>query len=83
MSYSAILSKFGEISFQEHVLEGISYPFFYGDLFYKLRRVKGEANFVLSGSKIVKRLRRRKDDSSCAWPFYSRVQIFLKALHSD
>ena len=36
---------------------------FYGDLVYKLRRVRCEANFVSSGSKIVKRLRRRKYDS--------------------
>ena len=61
-SYSELLSKFGEISFQEYVTEGISHPVFYGDLIYKLRRVKCEANFVSSGSKIVKRLRRRKYD---------------------
>ena len=24
-----------------------------------------------------------EDDMSCAWPFYSLVQIFPKALHSD
>ena len=61
-SYSDLLSKFGEISFQEYVTEGIAYPVFYGDLVYKLRRVRCEANFVSSGSKIVKRLRRRKYD---------------------
>ena len=89
-SYSDLLSKFGEISFQEYVTEGISQPVFYGDLVYKLRRVKCEANFVSSGSKIVKRIRRRKYDpviiertiALCAWPFYSLVQIFPKALHS-
>ena len=89
--YSDLLSKFGEISFQEYVTEGISHPVFYGDLVYKLRRVRCEANFVSSGSKIVKRIRRRKydtighreDDRSCVWPFYSIVQIFPKALHSD
>ena len=47
-------------SFQEYATEGISHPLFYGDLVYKLRRVRCEANFVSSGSKIVKRLRRRK-----------------------
>ena len=57
-SYSDLLSKFGEISFQEYVSEGISHPVFYGDLVYKLRRIKWEANFVSSGSKITKRLRR-------------------------
>ena len=62
--YSDLLSKFGEISFQEYVTVGISHPVFYGDLpvVYKLRRVICEANFVSSGSKIVKRLRRRKYD---------------------
>ena len=43
---------------QEYVSEGISHPFFYGDLFYKLRRVKCEANVVSFSSKIVKRFRR-------------------------
>ena len=61
-SYSDLLSKFGEISFQEYITEGIPHPVFYGDLVYKLRRVRCEANFVWSGSKIVKRLRRRKYD---------------------
>ena len=57
---SELLSKFGAISFQEYVSEGITHPVFYIDLVYKLRRVKGEANFILSGSKIVKSLRRRR-----------------------
>ena len=60
--YSELLSKFGEISFQDYVSQGIAHPVFYGDLVYKLRRVKGEANFISSGSKIVKRLRRRQYD---------------------
>ena len=59
-SYSELLSKFGEISFQEYVSKGISQPFFYRDLIYILRRVKYEANFVLSRIRIVKRLRRHK-----------------------
>ena len=41
---------------------GISHPIFYGDLVYKLRRVKGSENFISSGIKIVKRLRRRQYD---------------------
>ena len=61
-SYSDLLSKFGEISFKEFVSEGIAHPVFYGDIVYKLRRVKCEANFVSSGSKIVTRLRRREYD---------------------
>ena len=61
-SYSDLVSNFGEMSFQEFVSEGISHPVFFGDLVNKLRRVKCEANFVSSGSKIVKRLRRRKYD---------------------
>ena len=61
-SYSELLSKFGAISFQEYVSKGITHPVFYGDLVYKLRRVKSESNFISSGSKIVKRLRRRQYD---------------------
>ena len=61
-SYSDLLSKFGEISFQEYVTEGISHPVFYGDLVNKLRRVRCEANFVSAGSKIVKCVRRGKYD---------------------
>ena len=61
-SYSELLSKFGAISFQEYVFKGISHPVFYGDLVYKLRRVKDTPNFISSGSKIVKRLRRRQYD---------------------
>ena len=59
-SYSKLLSKFGDISFQEYVLKGISHPVFFDDLVYKLRRVKYTPNFISSGSKIVKRLRRRQ-----------------------
>ena len=47
---------------REYVSEGISHPVLYNDLVCKLRRVKCEANFVSSGSKIVKRLRCRKYD---------------------
>ena len=61
-SYSELLSKFGDISFQEYLSKGISHPVFYGDLVYKLRRVKDTPNSILSGSKIVKRLRRRQYD---------------------
>ena len=61
-SYSELLSKFGDISFQEYLSKGISHPVFYGDLVYKLRRVKDTPNFISSGSKIVKRLRRRQYD---------------------
>ena len=61
-SYSELSSKFGEISFQEYVSEGISHPVPYDDLVYKLRRVKCEANFVSPGSKIVKCLRHRNYD---------------------
>ena len=59
-SYSELLFKFGAISFQEYVSKGITHPVFYGDLVYKLRRVKSDSNFISSGSKIVKRLRRRQ-----------------------
>ena len=84
--YSELLSTFGDISFQEYVSKGISHPVFYGDLVYKLRRVKDTPNFISSGSKIVKRLRRRQYDPLIierTWPFYSLVHTFPKALHSD
>ena len=58
-SYSELLSKFGDISFREYVSKGISHPVFNGDLVYKLRRVKDTPNFISSGTKIVKRIRRR------------------------
>ena len=61
-NYSELLSKFGAVTFQEYVSSGISHPIFYGDLVYKLRRVKGSENFISSGMKIVKRLRRRQYD---------------------
>ena len=61
-SYSELLSKFCDISFHEYVFKGISQPVFYGDLVNKLRRAKDTPNFISSGSKIVKRLRRRQYD---------------------
>ena len=60
-SYSDLLSK-DAISFQEYVSKGITHPVFYGDLVYKLMRVKEKPNFILSVSKIVRRLRRRQYD---------------------
>ena len=85
-SYSELLSKFGAISFQNYVSQGITHPVFYGDLVYKLRRVKGEANFISSGSKIGKRLRRRQYDPAIIertlglvlGPFTALYRSFLK-----
>ena len=85
-SYSELLSKFGAISFQEYVSKGITHPTFYGDLVYKLRRVKSESNFISSGLKIVKRLRRRQYDpviierTICLvlGPFTALYRSFLK-----
>ena len=86
MSYSELLSIFGAISFIEYVSQGITHLVFYGDLVYKLRRVKAEANFISSGSKIMKRLRRRQYDSSTIerticlvlGPFTALYRLFLK-----
>ena len=39
----------------KNMSKGISHPIFYGDLVYKLRRVKDTPNFISSGSKIVRR----------------------------
>ena len=60
--------------------------FFYGDLVYKLKRVKSESNFISSGSKIVKRLRRRQYDpviiertiGLVLGPFTALYRSFLK-----
>ena len=46
----------------KNICQKESHPVFYGDLVYKLRRVKDTPNFISSGSKIVKRLRRRQYD---------------------
>ena len=62
-SCSELLSKFGTILFQEYVSKGITHPVFYGDPVYKVRRVKSKTDFISSGSKIVKRLRRRQYDT--------------------
>ena len=62
LSNCELLSKFGDISYQEYVSKGISHPVFYGDLVYKQRRVQDTPNFISSGPKIVKRLRRRQYD---------------------
>ena len=71
-------------------LKGISHPVFYGDLVYKLRRVKDTPNFISSGSKIVKRLRRRQYDpliiettiGLVLGPCTALCRLFPKALHS-
>ena len=42
--------------------KGISHPVFLGDLVNKLRRIKDTQNFISSGSKIVKSIRRRHHD---------------------
>ena len=62
LDHTQLLSKFGDISFQEYLSKGISHPVVYGDLVYKLRRVKDTPNLFSSGSKIVKRIRRRQYD---------------------
>ena len=42
--------------------KGIFHPVFYRDVVYKLRKVKDTPNFISSGLKIVKSLRRRQYD---------------------
>ena len=87
-SYSELLSKFGAISFQEYVSKGITHQVFYGDLIYKLTRVKSESNFISSGSRIVKYLRRRQYDPVIIErtiglvldPFTALYRSFLKAI---
>ena len=85
LSYSELSSKFGAMPFQEYITNRSSHPFLYGDLVYKLRRVRGSSNFI--SSRTVKRLRRqqydpgmhRKDNIwSCTWLFYVHVRLSLK-----
>ena len=84
--YIALLSKFGAISFQDYVSQGITHPVFYGDPVNKLQWVKGETNFISSGSKIVKRLQRRQYDPAIIemtiglvlGPFTALYRSFLK-----
>ena len=91
ISHSELLSKFGDISFQEYVSKEISRPVFYGDLVYKPTGVKDTPNFISSGSKIVKRLRQRQYDpliiertiGLVLGPLYSLEQTFSKPLQSD
>ena len=67
--------------FQEYVSQGITHP-----VFYKLRMVKGESNFISSCSKIVNRLRRRQYDPEIIertiglvlGPFTALCRSFLK-----
>ena len=47
-------------SCQKYVSKGITRPFFYDDLICKLRRVRGKATLISSGSKMIKRLRWRQ-----------------------
>ena len=60
--FQAIFQKNPQSKIACIVSKGISHPVFYGDLVYKLRRVKRSNNFIASGTKIVKRLRRRHYD---------------------
>ena len=80
-SYSELLSKFGAMSFQEYVSLKITHPVFYGDLVYKLRKVKGEANFISSGSIKGTRHRRRQYDPAILERTIGLVLGQFTALH--
>ena len=66
--------------------KGISYKVFYGDLVHKQTKVKTDVNFISSGSKMVKRLRRRQYDhliinstkGHVLGPFMALYRLFLK-----
>ena len=58
----ALLLKFGQRSASEYISQGISQPVFYGDLLNKIKRVKGERNFIYKCTKIIKRLKYRGYD---------------------
>ena len=56
-SYSKLLSKFGDISFQEYASEGISHPVFFVDIVFKLRTVQSTETFdvesMIRGDKVL------------------------------
>ena len=54
----------------------ISYPVFYDDLVYKLRRIKGASNFVSSSSKTIEHLQRQKYDAVIIAKIIGRVLAF-------
>ena len=48
-SYSELLSKFADISFQEYASKGISHPVFYSDLVYKTKEGQSHTELHLVG----------------------------------
>ena len=60
--YAELLLKYGQVTFTEFVSKGISHPPFYGDLIYKLRRIKNDTNCLASSKRIIGRILKRKYD---------------------
>ena len=58
-NYQDLIVKYGKLSVKEYVSSGISQPSFYGDLVNKIRRVKGEHNFLEKCKRTVRRLLHR------------------------
>ena len=90
-SYSELLSKFGEISFQDYVSQGIAHPCLLRWSCLQTSEGQRRSEFHLVGlensetpsTSSVWPSDHREDYRSCARPFYSLVQIIPKALHSD
>ena len=60
--YAGLLLKYGQVTFTDFVSKGISHPPFYGDLIYKLRRIKNNTNYLASSKRIIGRILKRKYD---------------------
>ncbi|MCG8117959.1 MAG: hypothetical protein N0E45_21745 [Candidatus Thiodiazotropha endolucinida] len=52
-----LISKFG-VGLNRLLLQGMSQPEFFGDIIYKLRKIKGKPNFSDQFQKIIKRYKR-------------------------
>ena len=54
--YQEVLSRYGQLSVSQYVSRGISQPPFYGDLIYKLRRIKNHPDMLSIATKIIRKL---------------------------
>jgi hypothetical protein len=60
--YPEILLRYGQVSISQYVTRGISQPSFYGDLVYKLRRIKNNPDVSSVATKILRKFLKRSYD---------------------
>ena len=90
-SYSELLSKFGNIPFQEYFFKRNLSPGVLRRSSLQTKESQRHTEFHLVGfensqtpsTTTVWPSDHREDYMSCAWPFYSLVRTFPKALNSD